>query len=70
MKTLPISVNELVRFHELFTRSGQARLGIRFGQAWINEYLPANQADPELFYETDEDKAIALILKKYVDDQC
>lgn len=65
MKTLPITIGELIFFRELFRRSGQEQLGIRFGQAWINEYLPANLADPELFYEPDEGKAFSIIVQKY-----
>lgn len=58
--------NELDHFYEQFKRSGQAARGIRFGQAWINQYLPANLADPVLFFEQDDSAAYQLILKKYV----
>jgi hypothetical protein len=66
MKNLPMSLIELNHFYEQFRRSGLARRGYRFGQAWINEYLPANQADPEIFYEEGDEKAYALIMKRYV----
>lgn len=66
MKTLPTSIDELNHFYEQFKRSGLARHGYRFGQAWINEYLPADKADPKVFYETDDAVAYELILEKYV----
>jgi len=39
---------------------------LRFGQAFISKYFP-KETDPELFYEVNDAKAVAKIIKKYTD---
>lgn len=36
--------------------------GIRFGQYFVNNYMPKDTVWPELFYETDTRTAIQMIL--------
>jgi hypothetical protein len=61
-----ITIDQLNSFCVRFNHSNARAIGIRFGQAWVNEFLPANLADPEVFYELDEKRAYALIVNKYV----
>lgn len=35
----------------------------RFGQFYINTYMPSDTVWPELFYEEDNDKALKMILE-------
>lgn len=37
----------------------------RFGQFFCNQYLPEGETWSELFYETDNFKAIQMILNRY-----
>ena len=39
---------------------------LRYGQAFLNALFP-KVADPQLFYQTDQQKAIDRILELYVD---
>ena len=68
--SLPITIEQLNRFWDMFQRSDAKVVGLRFGQAWINEHLPSNQADAEVFYERNDRVAYDLILEKYVEPKC
>lgn len=56
--------NELTPIGEIalaYYRSGADKT-LRFGQFYINKYKPDGTAWPELFYETDNSKAMDMIM--------
>jgi len=68
--SLPITIEQLNACWDRFQRSDAKAIGLRFGQVWINEFLPADRADAKVFYERNDYVAYDLILEKYVDPQC
>lgn len=49
---------------QYFRHQAKTRKPLRFGQFYINEYMPADTKWPELFYETDNAKAILMIAEQ------
>lgn len=61
-----ISPEALINFWLAYKTSELPERGIRFGQAFCNEY---NVTDPEIFYCKDSKKARRLIVEKYIDQR-
>lgn len=53
--------NTTLKIWEEYFRSG-AHKSQRFGQFYINRYMPSDTVWPELFYEKDSEKALYMIL--------
>lgn len=49
---------------QYYRHQAKTRKPLRFGQFYINEYMPADTKWPELFYETDNAKAILMIAEQ------
>lgn len=58
-----ISYIDFVKFEKAYFANPN---GQRFGQMFINNFLPATLSDPEVFYEESHIKAKNLILAKYI----
>jgi len=63
MFDLTVPYLEFIKFEKEYFANPE---GQRFGQKFINNFLPANLSDPEVFYEGSHIKAKNLILAKYV----
>lgn len=48
-----------------FLSRARQQNNLRLGQAFMNEFLPRH-ADPELFYCTDNARAMDLIFRRYI----
>ena len=68
--SIPVTIEQLNAAWYRYQRSGACYRGLRFGQVWINEHLPANLSDAQVFYESNDQIAYDLILERYVEPKC
>lgn len=62
-----VSYEQFIQFTKLFNAGRYTTFKhLRFGQAFMNVFMHAVSC-PEVFYETDENKAVGLILTNFVD---